>query len=173
VLYTGVVDEPAGFRAYVDGHSRALLRAGWLLTGDWGLAEDLVQTALAAAWPKWASITTSPEAYVHRIMTTTYLRWQRRRWTGEIATEQLPELVADDAVDRLAGRRVLLDALSTLSPQQRAAVVLRYFADLSEADTASAMGCSAGAVKSHTARAIARLRAMPSVADVLNEEAAR
>ncbi|HZZ95489.1 MAG TPA: sigma factor [Jatrophihabitantaceae bacterium] len=85
MLYTDVVDEPAGFHAYVDAHSRALLRAGWLLTGDWSSAEDLVQTALAAAWPRWASLAT-PDAYVRRVMTTTYLRWQRRRWTGEIPT---------------------------------------------------------------------------------------
>jgi RNA polymerase sigma-70 factor (sigma-E family) len=167
VLYTDVVDEPVGFREFVDAHSRALLRAAWLLTGEWAAAEDLVQTALAAAWPKWATITTSPEAYVRRVMTTTYLRWQRRRWTGEIATASPPDGSALDAADAVAARRVLLDALGALPRQQRAAIVLRYFADLSEADTAAAMGCSVGAVKSHTSRAIARLRETPSVADIL------
>jgi RNA polymerase sigma-70 factor (sigma-E family) len=161
------VREPDGFGDYVAGNSRALLRAAWLLTGEWAAAEDLVQTALAAAWPRWTTIG-NPSAYVHRVMTTTYLRWQRRRWTGEVATESLPE--AETGPDDPESRRVLLDALSTLPRQQRAAVVLRYFADLSEADTAAALGCSVGAVKSHTSRAVAKRRSLPTVAALLEDE---
>ncbi len=159
--------EPDGFGEFVAAHSRALLRAAWLLTGDWPAAEDLVQSALAAAWPRWATID-NPMSYVHRVMTTTYLRWQRRRWTGEIATDSVPELEAGS--DDRESRRVLLDALATLPRQQRAAVVLRYFADLSEADTAAALGCSVGAVKSHTSRAVAKLRSLPVVAALLEDE---
>ena len=172
MLYTDVMDEPAGFRAYVDAHSRALLRAGWLLTGDWPGAEDLVQTALAAAWPRWASLAT-PDAYVRRVMTTTFIRWRRRQWTAEVPTAEPPERTGEDSFDQIAERQVLLDALATLSARQRAAVVLRYFADQSEADTAAAMGCSVGAVKSHTARAIARLREMPAIAEILTGEVTR
>ena len=89
----GCMEEPDGFREFVDAHSRGLLRAGWLLTGNWASAEDLVQTALAAAWPRWATIrrVESAEAYVHKIMVTTFLRWQRRRWVGEIPTNPLPD----------------------------------------------------------------------------------
>src|ERR1700750_2116584 len=88
--------EPDGFRDCVETRSGALLRSGWLLTGDWPSAEDLVQTALAAAWPRWATLTRqdAPELYVRKIMVNTFLRWRQRRWTGEIATARLPELQA-------------------------------------------------------------------------------
>lgn len=94
--------------------------------------------------------------------------WRRRRWTGEQPVDAVPDTVGGDEYERVDARRTLLTALATLSPQQRAAIVLRYFADLSEADTATALGCSVGAVKSHTARALARLRAEPAVADILH-----
>ena len=88
--------EPDGFRAFVEARSPALLRSGWLLTGDWTTAEDLVQTALAAAWPRWDSLRRqdAPEVYVRKIMINTYLRWRQRRWNGEIATGRLPEMAA-------------------------------------------------------------------------------
>lgn len=161
--------EPDGFGEFVAANSRSLLRAAWLLTGEWAAAEDLVQTALVAAWPRWASVT-DPRAYVRRVMTTTYLRWQRRRWTGELAAGSLPESATDP--DDVESRRVLLDALATLPRQQRAAIVLRYFADLSESDTAAALGCSVGAAKSHTSRAMAKLRSLPTVAALLEDEVA-
>lgn len=163
--------EPQGFTEFVSANSRSLLRAAWLLTGDWSTAEDLVQTSLAAAWPRWSSIATSPHAYVRKIMTTTYLRWRRRRWTGEVPTEALPEPMSTEADGD--ARLSIQAALATLPARQRAAVVLRYFADLSEADTAAALGCSVGAVKSHTARALARLRELPALAEILDGGVAR
>lgn len=159
--------EPDGFRDFVDASSRTLLRSAWLLTGDWASAEDLVQTALAATWTHWLTARESPLAYTRRVMTTTYLRWQKRRWTGERAVGDLPDRVGADFADEIAARRDVVEVLALLTPQQRAAVVSRYFADLSEADTAAVLGCSVGAVKSHIARALARLRAEPRVADVL------
>src|SRR6202161_2519318 len=87
---TGVdhLAEPDGFRDFVEARSSALLRSGWLLTGDWPSAEDLVQTALAATWPRWSSLRRqdAPELYVRKIMVNTFLRWRQRRWKGEIAT---------------------------------------------------------------------------------------
>jgi len=76
----GRPSEPDGFREFVETRSSALLRSGWLLTGDWPSAEDLVQTALAAAWPRWATLTRqdAPELYVRKIMVNTFLRWRRR-----------------------------------------------------------------------------------------------
>jgi RNA polymerase sigma-70 factor (sigma-E family) len=162
--------EPDGFGEFVTANSRALLRSAWLLTGDWTVAEDLVQTALAAAWPRWSTIDT-PLAYVRRSMVTTYLRWRRRRWTGEIAVAELPDRAAPESDGDL--RRVLLAALRSLTRQQRAAVVLRYFADLSEADTAAALGCSIGTVKSHTSRALAKLQTLPEIAALLTDEVTR
>ena len=161
-------EEPDGFREFVDASSRLLLRSAWLLTGDWSTAEDLVQTALAATWTHWAAARSAPAAYTRRVMTTTYLRWRKRRWTGELAVAQPPELSGSDGTEALAVRQDLLASLAVLSPQQRAAVVLRYFADLSDAQAAAAMGCSVGAVKSHTARALARLRTEPAVAAILS-----
>jgi RNA polymerase sigma-70 factor (sigma-E family) len=162
--------EPDGFREFVDARSGALLRSGWLLTGDWPSAEDLVQTALAAAWPRWASLTRqdAPELYVRKIMVNTFLRWRQRRWNGEIATGRLPEMRAyGDAFAQIDARQALIAALDRLPPRQRAVVVLRYFADQTEAQTAAAMGCSVGAVKAHASKALARLRDAPGLAELM------
>ena len=158
------------FAVFVDASSRGLLRAAWLLTGDWALAEDLAQTALAATWQRWTTLDgiEQPEAYVRRVMVTTYLRWNRRRWRGEIPSARLPERPAEDAT---LARVELVDAidaaLSVLSPRQRAVVVLRYFADLSEVQTAAALGCSVGTVKSHAAKALAKLHEVPGLAEIM------
>ncbi|WP_375498575.1 SigE family RNA polymerase sigma factor [uncultured Jatrophihabitans sp.] len=164
------MDEPDGFGAFVRASGPSLLRAGWLLTGNWASAEDLVQTALASAWQRWDRASRSPEGYVRAIMTTTYLSWRRRRWIGEHPTVDLPDRPGVDTYEHIDERHALQDVLAKLSSQQRAAIVLRYFADLSEADTAAAMGCSPGAVKSHTSRALARLRSQPGVAEILRGE---
>ena len=165
------VDQPVAastdFDAYVLARGRDLYRTAYLLTGDHHRAEDLVQTALAKAWPHWEKITSraepSPHAYVRRILLTTYIAWWRRRWNNEHPTERLPEPSADagrtPAVD-LAARRVdLTQALAALPRGQRAVIVLRYFDDLTEAQTAAALGCSVGSVKTQTSRALAKLRA--------------
>ena len=154
--------EPA-FAAYVVQRRRALLRSAWLLTGDWHLAEDLVQTALAKAYLAWERID-DHDAYVRRVLTTTYVTWWRRRWRGEQATEHLPEHVAP--ADDLDLRGQVAAALRDLPRRQRAVVVLRYFDDLTETQTAAALGCSVGTVKSHHARAMARLRVCPGLADL-------
>jgi RNA polymerase sigma-70 factor (sigma-E family) len=168
VLNAGVGNsEPDGFREFVDTSSRALLRTAWLLTGEWASAEDLVQTALAVSWGHWSAARQQPAAYTRRVMARTWLRWRRRRWTGELASARMPERLGADPADGIEARQDLLACLSVLTVQQRAAVVFRYFADLSPEQTAAAMGCSVGAVKSHTARALARLRAEPAVAAVL------
>ncbi|HEY3530508.1 MAG TPA: SigE family RNA polymerase sigma factor [Nocardioides sp.] len=144
------------FSEYVAARGRALWRAAWLLTGDSHLAEDLVQTSLAKAWPHDERVAAngSFETYVRRAMLRTYLSWRGRRWIGEVPSADPPE----DGVSDEHADVDLLRALDSLSRQQRAVVVLRYFADLTEADTAAALGCSAGTVKAHHARAIAALR---------------
>ena len=151
------------FADYVAARRRALLRAAWLLTSDWHLAEDLVQTALAKAYLAWGRVE-DPDPYVRRVLVTTYVTWWRRRWNAEEPTGALPETAAD-AVDGDL-RRQVLDVLRTLPRKQRAVVVLRYFEDLTEADTAAALGCSVGTVKSHHARAMARLRTSAALADL-------
>ena len=119
----GRPSEPDGFRDFVEARSQALLRSGWLLTGDWPSAEDLVQTALAAAWPRWTSLTRqdAPELYVRKIMVNTFLRWRQRRWNGEIATGRLPEHPAyGDVFAQIDARQALLAALDRLPARQRA-----------------------------------------------------
>ena len=158
------------FVAFVAASSRSLLRAGWLLTGDWGLAEDLVQTSLLATWLHWgrAGGVERPYAYVRRVMVTTYLRWSRRRWTGELATAALPEIDSpDDSLSNVDIHQAVIAALRVLPPKQRAIVVLRYFADLSESQTAAVMGCRVGTVKSQTAKALSALREVPGLDEVL------
>jgi RNA polymerase sigma-70 factor (sigma-E family) len=164
------MEEPDGFREFVAGRSRALLRTAWLLTGDWASAQDLVQTALAKTWPAWSRIrrTDDPEVYVRRVLVTTYATWWRRRWRGESPAAELPETsAAPDDYDEADRRAVVAAALATLTRGQRAVVVLRYFDDLTEAQTASVLGCSVGTVKSQHARALAALRASAPLAELV------
>ncbi len=164
------------FDDFVRGRSSPMLRSAWLLTGgDWALAEDLVQTALGEVWRHWARVAVmdSPEAYAHKAMVNTFLRWRGRRWTGEVASAELPEPARDTGgFSRVDERESLRRALRELTARQRAVVVLRYFEDRSEAETARIMGCSAGTVKSQAARALARLRQVPGLAEVMAGDAA-
>jgi RNA polymerase sigma-70 factor (sigma-E family) len=156
------VASASDFDAYVAARGSDLYRTAYLLTGDHHRAEDLVQTALAKVWPRWQGITArsdlSPHAYVRRVMLTTYIAWWRRRWNGEEPSDRVPEVAAAPDTDRAAGREDLARALATLPRGQRAVIVLRYFEDLTEAQTAEVLGCSVGSVKSQASRALAKLR---------------
>lgn len=156
------------FAEYVRARSPELLRSAWLLTGDWHAAHDLVQVSLEKCWPRWGRAMAHPDAYVRRVMLTTYLSWRRRKWTGEAPTEELPERGGhDDSTDL---RLSLQAALGALTPKQRAVVVVRYFEDLSEAETAQLLGCSVGTVKAHASRGLQQLRATPGLAASLGVE---
>lgn len=161
---------PAGFAEFVAVRSPALLSTAWLLTGDHGRAEDLVQEALARAWQAWPRIRSqgAPESYVRQIMINLNTSWWRRRWRGEMPSDVLPEspLQADPA-QQADVRHAVRIALAGLPPRQRAVIVLRYFEDWTETQTAQALGCSTGTVKSHAARAIARLRSHPQIQGLL------
>jgi RNA polymerase sigma-70 factor (sigma-E family) len=164
------VAEPDGFRDFVASRSRPLLRSAWLLTGDWALAEDLVQATLAKSWLRWGRITRSdaPEAYVRRVMVTTYLSWTRRRWRGELSARDMPEVVTPTDLTADADLRESVRVeLARLTARQRAVLVLRYFDDLTEVQAAEALGCSVGTVKSQTSKALARLRESPAVGALL------
>jgi RNA polymerase sigma-70 factor (sigma-E family) len=155
----GSVAESADFRDFVVARSPSLLRVAYVLTRDVDLAQDLLQVALAKAWLAWHRLAEDPEAYVRRILFTTYATWWRRRWRREAPTESLPEPVAhDDFADATSTRFVVAEALAQLPRRQRAVVVLRYFEDLTEADTARVLGCSVGTVKSQCSKALRRLR---------------
>ncbi|WP_343908034.1 SigE family RNA polymerase sigma factor [Nocardioides aquiterrae] len=146
------------FEEFVASRGDALWRSAWLLTGDGHLAEDLVQAALAKAWPHFDRTGPGFEAYVRRVMFTTYAAWWRRRWNGERPTAELPERSAE--VADLDGRRDLVAALAQLPKGQRAVVVLRWFEDLTEAQAAQTLGVSVGTVKSQSARALRSLRSL-------------
>ena len=147
----------ASFEEFVVARRGALLRTAYLLTGNHHDAEDLVQSALVKVVPRWSRIEERPEAYVRQVLARESVnRWRSRRWR-EIATDVVPEVASHgsaDDVDRIA----LLEDLRRLSPRQRAVLVLRYFDDLTEAETAAALNISVGTVKSHARDALTRLR---------------
>ncbi|GAA0499223.1 RNA polymerase sigma24 factor [Paractinoplanes deccanensis] len=149
------------FREFVERQWAVLLRTAYLLTGDRGHAEDLVQAALEKTHRKWGRVSRmdSPVAYVRKAMVNTAVSWRRRRRVSEV-----PLLAGDapvgDPYGPLDQRREVIAALRSLPPRMRAVLVLRYFADLSEAETAAALGCSVGSVKSQASRGLDRLRAV-------------
>lgn len=150
------------FDGFVAARSAALLRTAFLLTGDWALAEDLLQSALAKSWFAWKRIEGPPEAYVRKVLVTTYATWWRRRWRSEYPTAALPEAGAP-ADSTVEDRDLLWRALGTLTKRQRTVVVLRYYEDLSEEEVAAALGISRGTVKSTASRALAALRSHPDL----------
>jgi len=151
------------FEEFVAARSAALLRTAYLLTRDHALAEDLLQTALTKAYLVWGRVDRDAEPYVRRILVNTYASWWRRKWNGERPTDELPETPHSD--DRAGEAGDLWDALGRLPRRQRAVVVLRYFEDLTESQTAELLGVSVGTVKSQTSKAFAKLRIDPSLTD--------
>lgn len=166
------------FEAYVVARSDALARSAYLLTGDWALAEDLVQESLAAVASRWSAVIRAgdPDAYVRRIM---YHRsidaWRRRRNVKEFSLDTLPEaghLAPGDAEDGVLRRLVLRDALGRLTPRQRAVLVLRFYEDCTEVETAHLLGCSVNTVKSQSRHALSRLRQLaPDLINVFDAKA--
>ena len=150
-----------GFREYVVARSPALLRTAYLLTGSRADAEDLLQTSLAKTWLAWGRIRdrAALDGYVRRTMVNTQTSFWRRRRVDEHPTGELPEgPPGRDAAADPDLHDALWSALAGLPRRQRAAVVLRYYEDLSEAQTAEVLGVSVGTVKSTTSRALAKLR---------------
>src|SRR5215469_15458409 len=114
------------FEEFVVVRGQALQRFGYALTGDWALAEDLLQTALAKAYPRWRRVQgDDPDAYVRKIMLNTWSSWRRRRWRGELPTATMPDQPGPDSFSGVDRRQALRSALAKLPPRQRAVVVLR------------------------------------------------
>jgi RNA polymerase sigma-70 factor (sigma-E family) len=157
----GVRVDPS-FDAFVADRSTALLRTAYLLTGDRGYAEDLLQTALLRVFRHWSRAREAPEAYARQVLVNLSRDRLRRmfRRPRETALPADPELLrgTDSGIDRATERRVMVRALAELPVRQREVLVLRFFADLTVEQTATALGCSTGTVKSYTSRALARLR---------------
>jgi RNA polymerase sigma-70 factor (sigma-E family) len=171
------VEDTVGFDDFVAARSSRLLRTAYLLTRDHALAEDLLQTALTKAWFAWGRIDGNPEPYVRQIIVHTYASWWRRKWNGEHATDELPERPHHDSTHDLAAdtsqSHDLWTALGRLPRRQRAVVVLRFYEDLTEAETARLLGCSVGTVKSQTSKAMAKLRLDKALIPSANGEESR
>ena len=146
-----------------------LLRASLLLTGDRQRAEDLVQEAMAKVAMRWGRLrSTSPDAYARTVMYHDHVSWWRKRRHEVLTASDVDRGQQDPEPER---RILLLAALSGLTPRQRAVIVLRYFEDLTERQTAEVLGVSVGTVKSQTHLSLRRLReAAPELADFLHEE---
>ena len=163
-------DPAASFTRWASERQQALLRTAVLLCGDHHRAEDLVQDALTKVAVRWSRLRDqNPDAYARQVMVRTNISWWRRQRREVVldVREGAPAAGPSAAVDR----RLLLDrALAQLTPRQRATVVLRFYDDLTERDTAEALGVSTGTVKSQTHAALARLRtAAPELAELLEE----
>jgi RNA polymerase sigma-70 factor (sigma-E family) len=152
--------EQRAFEAFVADASGRLMRTAYLLCGDRGHAEDMVQTALFRTARRWHRARQQPEAYARRVVVN--LAKDRRRSlgrrVGEVAVAVDPVNVANRGDDDVLEREHLLAVLRRLPAGQRAVLVLRFFEDLSVVETAAALGCSEGTVKSQTSRALDRIR---------------
>ena len=153
-------DRDAAFREYVQTRGAALLRMAMVLTGNRADAEDLVQAALAKTYLAWDKINerAALDAYVRRAMVNTHISWWRRRRVEEFPTDELPEQVVADHARESDMAEVVRRALDRLPQRMRAAVMLRYFEDMTEPEIAATLGISLGTVKSTVSRAVARLR---------------
>jgi RNA polymerase sigma-70 factor (sigma-E family) len=149
--------DEAGFRTFVEANGATLLHAARLLTGDHHRGEDLVQGALTKVYLKWDRVD-APLAYARKALVTGHIDATRRRWWGERPTEVLPESPDADGVAASDERDELRRLLGELKPRERAVVVLRYYCDQSERETAATLRMPVGTVKSTCARALARLR---------------
>jgi RNA polymerase sigma-70 factor (sigma-E family) len=139
-----------GFAEFVAARFSALRATAWLLTGDEGRAEDLVQEALARTWRVWPRVRSegSAEPYVRKVMVNLNISWWRRRWRGEIPQAVPADSPGQDSCGEADLRDAVARALASLPARQRAVLVLRYFEDWTEAQTAAVLGCSTGTVKS-------------------------
>src|SRR5580698_5887836 len=153
-------DGDPAFRDYVLARGTALLRMAVMLTGNRADAEDLVQASLAKTYLAWGKINdrAALDAYVRRAMVNTHISWWRRRRLEEYPTDELPDQVVADHASASDLTETLRRAVDRLPQRMRAAVVLRYFEDMTEAEVADALGVSLGTVKSTVSRAVAKLR---------------
>lgn len=152
--------DPAAFAEFVAARSAALHRSAYLLVGERQLAQDLLQEAFTKTYVAWPRLRdpAKAEAYTRKVITTTAISWYRRRSWTERPSDTIPERSHEGHADDLARREWVWSALQSLPPRQRAAVVLRYYEDLTEAQTAAALGCAVGTVKSQVHAGLAALR---------------
>jgi RNA polymerase sigma-70 factor (sigma-E family) len=160
------------FREFVAVRLKRLSRVAFLLTGDHHAAEDLLQVALIRLAAKWSQLRRdgNPDAYLRKILHHEHISiWRRSRHLRDEKTfAEVPDQPLADGAEDVVRRMMVRQALARLTPRQRSVIVLRFFEDLSEADTAEALGCSPGTVKSQTSHALQRLRQLaPELAQLI------
>jgi len=150
------------FREYVRARTPALSRVAYLLTGDFHLAEDLVQQALLRVAGRWERLTAlgDPDPYVRRVLYTQHVSWWRRARLRLDLRAEVPEQAVPDGSAAVELSHTVRRALRRLTPRQRAVLVLRYFEDLTEQQTADLLGISVGTVKSQSHKALAAMRSV-------------
>ncbi len=160
------------FREFMQARWPAMVRLAYGLTGDQGHAEDVAQAAFGRAYASWPRVRRSgdPDAYVRQIVINENRNRFRKRRVTERLTASPPETALidvawTDATREYDERSALIAALQRLGPRQRAVIVLRYWMDMSEHETAAALNCSVGTVKSQTSRALATLRQITELVD--------
>jgi RNA polymerase sigma-70 factor (sigma-E family) len=160
------------FREFMHARWPAMVRLAYGLTGDQGHAEDVAQAAFARAYASWPRVRRSgdPDAYVRQIVINENRNRFRKRRVPERLTGSPPESALvdvpwTDAIREYDERSALIAALRRLGPRQRAVIVLRYWLDLTEQETAAALNCSVGTVKSQASRALAALRQTTELVD--------
>jgi RNA polymerase sigma-70 factor (sigma-E family) len=158
-----MADRYEGFDEFVAARGAALMRTASLLTGNRAAAEDALQEALTRVAMRWPKVIRGgePEPYVRRVLYTVVVdEWRRRRRLDAEPVDS-PEAVAPvDIAHAVSDTLLLKEALALITPRQRAVLVLRYYDDLTEAQTAEMLGCSVSTVKSQTKRALHRLRVL-------------
>jgi len=164
-------DAEADYVDFVTHHARGLCKTAYLLCGDWRRAEDATQEALLKLYRSWPRLQRkgSIGSYARKVVVSTTMDALRRRSSTEVVSaESYFTAVADPANphDAIESRLLVVQALAELPPRQRACVVLRYFDELSVDETADALGCRPGTVKSQTLRALEKLRLQPALADL-------
>jgi RNA polymerase sigma-70 factor (sigma-E family) len=153
--------DDAAYVEFVASSQQRLRRSAYLMTGDWQSAADVTQEALIRVYVAWPRLQRSGglPTYARRALVSAFVDAHRRTATRKKHEDRVRvEVERTDHADHLLDREVLLEALSGLAPRQRACVVLRFFDDLTVADTAQALGCSEGTVKSQTSKALGHLR---------------
>ncbi|MBP2329831.1 RNA polymerase sigma-70 factor (sigma-E family) [Kibdelosporangium banguiense] len=163
---------PDGYDQFVTDRLDRLLRYATALTCDRYLAQDIVQDVLLRAQPRWARIAAmdAPYLYVKRMVTNEYLSWRRRKAARDIATssktlDTLAPPVSDPAI-RHAERDAMRARIAVLPRKQRAAIVLRYYEDCTDAEIATVLNCTEGTVRSHLSRALQALRSADRLVEV-------
>ena len=160
------------FREFMHARWPAMVRLAYGLTGDQGHAEDVAQAAFARAYASWPRVRRSgdPDAYVRQIVINENRNRFRKHRVPERLTDSPPESALVDAewtdtTREYDERSALIAALQRLGPRQRAVIVLRFWMDLTEQETAAALNCSVGTVKSQASRALATLRQSTELVD--------